>query len=1028
MDPTRFALGKTHFVMMTIILLMLSGIGSYWTMSRAEDPGYIVRTAQVRTQMPGASPERVELLVTDKLEKVIQEMPEIDYITSESKAGESVITVEILESYKDMRPIWDSLRRKVETGEEDLPETAGKPIVNDEYGDIFGIAFGIIGDGFSYKEVKDIADDIRDELLRIRLIAKVDIYGIQDERIFIEYYNEKLAELGISPEQLGEILSQRNIINPGGSINLGEERIVVEPSGNFESVEEIANAYIEIPGTKQIIKLDSMADVRRDYVDPPLSKMRCNGDSCLGIAVSMREGGNIIQLGNEVNALLDRLQQNYPVGLEFKMVAYQPQRVDQKIKEFSSSLAQAIVVVTLVMLIFLGLRTGLIVASLVPAAVCISFLVMAFFNIGLDQVSLAALMIALGMLVDNSIVMAENILVQSQEGVPIHEAASRSGSELKIPLLISSLTTVAAFLPIYLAESSTGEYTAPIFQVVAITLLTSWVVALTMIPILCISYLKGGETKKEEKEEDPFANSPFYTKYRGFLLSLVRRPMFTMLVIFGIFLVSMYAMTYVPKLFFPPNETPMFTAEIDLPIGTPIELTEEVLAKIDGFIEKELVETEDRDGVTTWASFVGNGGPRYRLQHAPEPPSPYYAFTIFSTTNFEVVQSLIDRLESHLFENFPNVKSQIRMLENGSPVKDPIEIRISGKDEDTLFRLVREIKGAIESVSNTRNVADDWGLKVRKAFVVVDEVRAQRAGVSNTDVAFSLEAAFSGVTLTEYRENDDIIPVVLRSVVARDPMLISTESFNVYNGSSGESVPILQVADMELEWQTANVKRRNRLKTVAVTSDLSGGVTAASVMQALKPKLEEIQSSLPTGYFMEIGGESFESGKANESISEKLPIAGVVILLLLMAQFNNIKKVLIIIVTIPLAMIGVIAGLLITGSYFGFMTLLGIISLAGIVINNAIVLIDRIEIENAAGLPIQEAIIMAAQRRLRPILLTTITTMAGLFPLWMGGGMMWEPMAIAIIFGLFVSTILTLGVVPVLYTIFFRVKFDKESK
>lgn len=1022
MDITAWAYHKRRFVLVTIMMFMIAGISVYRTIPKSEDPGYVVRTAKVTTFMPGASPERMEELVTNTLEKVIQEMPEIDYLKSESKTGVSIIYVNILESYTNMRPIWDSLRRKVETGARKLPSNAGTPIVDDEFGDVFGITFSIIGDGFSYREVKEIADDVRDLALQIHEVAKVNIFGAQAERVFIEYDDAKLSQVGLSPDQLAQILSRRNIINSGGQISTDKERLILEPTGNFESVDALRRTLIPIPGTDQVVALSDITHIERSYIDPPKSIMHTNGMTSLGMAISMRKGGNIIVLGEKVEALLGSLKAAYPIGIEFEISHIQSEVVTKKISDFVSNLLQAIVIVCLVMLCFLGLRTGLVVASLIPVAIILTVLVMPTLGIGLDQVSLAALIIALGMLVDNSIVMSESVMVQMERGKKAVDAAIDASQELRVPLLISSLTTAAAFLPIYLAESQTGEYCAAIFEVVTTTLLISWLVSITMIPILCILFIR---VKKKPKVKDPYKKSRFYTLYRRVLTLMLRWRLSTVGLAALALVLNLVGLGYVPKIFFPPSDDPKFSMAIELPIGVPIERTEGVITEIDQFIARELTVNEERsEGIESWVSYIGNGGPRFRLQHSPEPPNSHYSFTLFNATSMQAVEEAIEKLNQFVFERFPDVKAKIAKLQMGSPIDNPIEVRILGKDEDTLFALTDRIKEKLDTIDGTRNVQDNWGLRTKKLVVAVDEERAQRAKVTNASVARALESAFSGIQLSEYREDDEIIPIVLRSIVAKNPQLIGTEPFNVFSEQTGRFVPVQQVADLNVEWQPSQILRRDRLKAVTTMAALAPGMTAKEVTDQLLPWLEKESKSWPIGYRYEVGGEKDKSGRASKSVSDKLPVAGFIILLLLLGQFNSIRRTAIILLTIPLAMIGVTAGLLIAGSYFGFMTLLGIISLAGIVINNAIVLLDRINIEEQEnGLSPQDAIVMAAQARLRPILLTTITTVSGLLPLWMGGGAMWEPMAIAIIFGLVVATVLTLGIVPVLYSLFFRVRF-----
>ncbi len=1021
MDITRIALEKRYVTLVAIVVILIVGVDSYLKMPRSEDPGFIIRVAQVRTFFPGASPERMELLVTDKLEKTIQEIPELDFVSSTSKVGSSVITVSIKEQYKDMRPIWDNLRRKVDAAQTELPKGIIGPFVNDEFGDVFGIIIGLTGDGFDYAELKEVADELRDELLRIPDVAKVNITGEQKEQVYVEYDNARLTQFGLSPLQLGQILQKRNIILPGGDLTSRYEKIVLEPTGNFTSINDLRQTIINIPGSREVVRLQDVVAIYRSYVDPPVSMMHTNGLPSLGLAVSLREGGNILALGDSVKTLIQRANTVYPIGIEFEVIQFQPDAVARKINDFVSNLVQAVVIVTLVMLLSLGLRTGLIVASLIPSAIIASFFFMDLFGIGLNQVSLAALMIALGMLVDNAIVISESIMVRMEKGDKAKTAAIASALELKIPLLISSLTTAAAFLPIYLAESNTGEYTSPLFKVVTITLLCSWGLALTLIPLLCVTFLK----VKPATATDTF-NTRFYKIYRLVLLKLSRWPILTLVCVGMVFILSIKGLDYVPKIFFPKNDRPTFTAELEFPEGTPIQRTEEVVSSIEGYIQKSLMINEDNpSGIVNWSVFIGEGAPRFILPFNPEPPTPNYAIFLGNTTDHLIINpEILPQLEDYIRSNFPDVNPTLKKLPLGAPAWPPLAIRISGRDTDKLFAIVDEVKSKLREIPGAKSVTDNWGARSKKIVVHIDEARARMAGVSHEDIAISLQTYLTGIEITDFREDDKLIPIVLRSKSRAKHKGTPLGSLNVYAQATGKSVPITQVAEPEIIWQPGLIERRNRLRTVTVEALLKPGYTVDDVLSQLQPWIEEKASHWPFGFEWEFGGEAETSGKANKSIADKLPIAVLIILLLLVGQFNSLLRPLIILLTIPLALIGVTFGLLVTHSYFGFVTLLGIISLSGIVINNAIVLLDRIriEIENN-GLAPARAVIEAAQQRLRPILLTTATTIGGLLPLWLGGGPMWEPMAISIIFGLLFATVLTLGIVPVLYGLFYKISF-----
>ncbi|MEE8218668.1 MAG: efflux RND transporter permease subunit, partial [Vicinamibacteria bacterium] len=582
----------------------------------------------------------------------------------------------------------------------------------------------------------------------------------------------------------------------------------------------------------------------------------------------------------------------------------------------------------------------------------------------------------------------------------------------------------AAFLPIYLAKSSTGEYTAPLFKVVTIALLCSWLLALTVTPLLCVTFLR----VRGNPEAASF-DTPFHRRYRAGLLGGLRRPWLALGAVVGLLVVAFVGMGQLPFIFFPPSDKSTFTVALELPLGTSIERTEEVAREVNAFVDRELRVTDERpEGVLNWGTWIGEGAPKFELAYNPEPPSPNYAFLLVNSTSRETLLGLIPRLEAFCRDTFPDLEMTAHPLGIGPPIEIPIEVRLSGDDTEKLFGLVDRVRAYLRSIAGTKTVRDNWGLRTKKLVVRIDEPRALRAGVTNEDVAVSLQAMLSGFETTQFREADKVIPVTLRSVAADRQDLGKLETLNVYSQATGRSVPLKQVAEVEVAWEASRVYRRDRIRTVTVESDVQAGTTAAAAIAELRPWLEEESRGWDLGYHWELGGESETSTKANESIMVNLPLVGLIIVVLLVWQFNSVVKPMIILLTIPLSLIGVSFGLLVARQYMGFMPFLGIISLAGIVINNAIVLIDRIGIEiDENGLEPPQAVVEAAQRRLRPILLTTATTVGGLLPLWLGGGAMWEAMAVAIIFGLLFATALTLGVVPILYSLFYRVQYDQQQ-
>ncbi len=1035
---TAFALNNSVTVCVVVALLAFSGIASYFSLPKQQDPGFIIRSAVVTTVFPGANPVRVEQLVTDPIEEVLQEIPELDYIESKSRNGISIITVSFQEKYKDMRPLFDRMRRKVD----DLVDTGGlpggalAPMINDEYGDVYGILYTLQGDGFNSAELQEIADEVRSDLLKLSNVAKVEIHGEQDEVIYIEYEGARLQDLGLSPTSLQSALSSANILDSGGDIRIGQERIVLEPTGNFESVGDLGRTVIQVPGGG-VVYLSDIATIDRTYVDPRESMTRYQGTETLVLAISLKSGGDILTLNEELEAVVPQIEATYPYGISIKKVFSQPKLVEGSVNDFMSNLIQAVIIVALVMFAFLGVRTGIVVASLIPTTIVVTFVCMSYFGITVNQISLAALIIALGLLVDNAIVMAEAISIRRGNGEDKFSAAVQAGNEMAIPLLISSLTTCSAFLAIFLAESATGEYTADIFKVVSIALIASWVMAMTFIPILTTVVMKGDSKADARGEATSAYSGLMYRLYRPLLNFSLRRKFFPIVAAVILFVVAVQALQLVPQVFIPEREDPLINAKFNMPRGTDIAVTDAIIADIEGYIlanhmggttaesVEASVKESVKEGVVDFLSFIGVGTPRYVLAIDPDQEDTHLGAMIFNTTSDEAIPSIIDDVTRYASERYPDLEVKMRKMENGTPIDYPIEVRVTGDDIDTLYKLIVPIKQKLLSIPGVRDVSDDWGPKRKKLVIAIDQDRARRAGVTNADVALSLSTGLSGLQLTDYREGNDIIPVELRSASTDREDLSKLDGLVIYAQGSGASVPLKQVADVQLAWDYAIIKRRDRTRTITVRSLHLPGITATEVSNQFLPWLEDNAQRWPSGYEYDMGGELETSSDAGASIAEKLPISAALIFLLLVAQFNSVKKTLIILCTIPLGLIGVTLGLLVANSIFGFMTILGIISLAGIIINNAIVLIDRINIEREEnGLPAGEAVVEACQQRLRPIILTTCTTVGGMLPLWISRDPMFETMAVAIIFGLVFATLLTLIIVPVLYSLFFGVKYE----
>ncbi len=997
-------------------------------MARDSLPPFKVRSVNIVTSFPGGSPERVELLVTDKIEKKLQEMAELDYIESESRAGVSVVTVEILDSYDDLQPIYDEIRRKVNEVAPGLPDGCTYEIKDKDLVDVYGIIYSLTADGFTYRELYDVADDLRDALLKLDQAAKVEILGDQDERVYIDYDPARFAELGLSTDQIQNVLSKTNIIFPGGEVFIGTEQIIVEPSGDFESVEQIKRVIISDPSSPTIVYLGDVADVTRGYEMPRQSIVRVNGELGISLGINLKPGGNIVELGEQVDEVIDYYETIYPWGIEFTRTASQDVFVDKSVRDFQDNLVQSIVIVLIVMLLFLGLRTGIVVASLVPSVMVITLMIMSFMGIGLNQISLAALIMALGMLVDNAIVMVESTLVKMERGSDVREAVLASASELQVSLLISTLTTSAAFVAFYLAESIMADIVGPIFQVISIALLTSWVLAMTLIPLIATYLLKVKKDDKKKKKNKKNLFEKMADVYKPFLVFCLTHRLLFVGVILILFFSSIKLLDYVPKIFMPDSDRPLVTINVELPAGTRIDETENVVMGIEEYITETFLLPEDFEegalGVTDFTSFIGEGAPKYDLGYTPPEKTTYTAHMLLNTTDEQFNDVVIDSISKFCYEHYPDLIPSVRRLGTGGGNLEPVAVRISGRNPDKLMQMANDVEKKLLAIPGTKNVRNDWGQKTKKAVIDIDQDRAQLAGITNQDVAISLETYLTGRAISNYREDDKTIPIVMINYTDEDDLVSRLETVSIFSQQTGNSVPLSQVAKVNFEWQYTKIARRDLFKTVTVISEFQPGTTASEITDQLVPWMKEYSSDFGFGYYYEWGGDLESQDENMGSVINYLPMAFGIIILLLVGQFNSLKKPLIILLTIPLGLIGVVLGLLIGKSYFGFFAFLGLISLAGIVINNAIVLIDRIdfEIDENKRKP-ADAVIAAAKERFRPILLTTATTVVGLIPLWLGGGIMFEPLALSILFGLLFATVLTLVFVPILYSAFYRVSY-----
>ena len=1025
MNLTQFAIERNRITFTVLAVIVVMGLVLYQSLSRDSMPPYTVRVATVVSEFPGASPERVEQLVSDKIEKIAQELPELKEVSSTSRTGISVVSVTLVDQVPPtkLQSVWDRLRRKLNRMK-GLPEGVSPSLQDDGVGDVYGIIVGLTSDGFTYAQMKEYADDIKDDLIKLEDAAKVEIGGLQEERIFIEFDNARLKEYGLTAGILQNIIGSRNILSSGGEINLEEERIILEPTGNYNSVEDIRNTLIPMGNGTRLVSLKDITRVTKGYIDPPKQMVKVDGKNAISLHINLKDGANVIKLGVEVDKVVSQWQEILPVGLELSRLSSLDNYIDFKISDFINNLMQAIGIVLAVMLLFLGLRTGSIIASLIPIVTIMTLMLMGMISMGLNQVTLAALIMALGMMVDNAIVVAESIMVKMENGMEARKAAIDSCSELFTPLLISTLTTSAAFLAFFLAESTMGDIVGPIFVVISLALLSSWLVALTVITLFCYLFLR--IEKKGEKKPGLVDRiiSQLKVYYKELILMALARKWLVIMGIVIMFFGSLYGFTKIAFVFFPDSDRNMITVDINLPLGTKIERTSGIVTAMERYMTDSMLVNENRpNGITNWSSYIGEGPESYDLGYNPDEANSSYAHLLVNTSHSSFNNDVINQLDAYCFANFPSADIKVGPLGAGGGGV-PIEIKISGSDPDELARISKRVKTRLSGIQGTKNVKDDWGPKSKKFVIDIDQNRAQAAGVSSQDIATSLQTVLDGFQTGEYREDDKSIPVIMRGEAGQQQSLESLETLNVYAQNSGRSVPLLQVASIIPEWQYSKIKRLDLSRTINISSELRDDGNASAITNEITPWLDEQMESWPAGYSYQFGGDAKNTADNMGAVIKYLPLSAFIILMLLIIQFNSFRKTLMVTSTIPLGVIGVVIGLLIFQEPFGFMPFLGVISLAGIVINNAIVLIDRIEIEQTElQREVRDSVIAACLQRFRPILLATFTTVLGLIPLYLSGGEMWEGMAVSIMVGLLFGTIITLLFIPSFYSILFSVNY-----
>ena len=1020
MNLTGFALRNQPLVfIVTLALVAFAGM-ALQNFPSQEDPPITVREAVVTTFMPGMEAEDVELLVTRTIEQALARIPERDYIYSWSRDGVSIVRIKVRDAYEqdDLDIIWKDVRNKVNDTRGDLPDGAIGPLVNDDFGDVTVVSAALSGDGFSLAEMHRVAKLIRDALFLVPGVKRVDLHGVQQETIWIEFSTARIGQLGFSASAIGEALVAQNLVLPGGSIDTGQREVVVVPEGDLRTVEEIENVTIELPGTGQVIRLRDIATVRRAYVDPPEAPFYYDGEQSILLAVSMADGENVLDVGPRVAERLGEIEQMLPIGLQLRIGNYQPTHVERAVEAVRSNLMQTIVIVLVVIVGFLGFRTGAIVGLHVPLTMIVTLVVMFVMDIALHRISLATLIISLGLLVDNGIVVAEEIGKRLFQGEERQEAATNAGKTLSMPLLTSSITTVLMFIPLALAPHAAGEYLRSMSMVILISLSVSFILAMTVTPILCSRFLEKPETTEEEIAAQYETSA--YRTYRAMLGVLLRMRIPFLGLMVGVLFFGFWLFSYVPVQFMPESDRPQILVDVKLPSGYGIRETDRRIRELVDWLEDDSQNPE----ITQTLTYVGSGGVRFFVTIAPEPSAPNMGFILVTVESVAQVEEVMRRIRHHALSNLPTLDLLVKRMFMGAVETGLVEARISTLglrgDRDDLYAAGEQVATTFAGMPGTVNIYNDFENRVVKAHVEIDQARASRAGVTNEEIANSLQAVLDGGTATVMREGDEEIAITARAIAAERLSADRLFTANVFSRQSGAAIPLVQIATIEPQTSFFVIKRRDHAPTLTVRAK-SMRTTAIELQSEVESRIDEIVAPLGSRFVWEWGGETESRTDAQAALFAFVPVCLFGVLICLVGQFNSVRKPIVVLLTVPIAFTGVAIGLLVANGYYSFTALLGILSLVGIVVNNAIVMLEQIDLERGKGVPEYDAIISACQARMRPILMTTLTTILGMVPLIISRDPLFYDMAITIAFGLAFATILTLGLAPVLYATFMRV-------
>ena len=1022
MDIAAYFIERKVTSWMLTLILLIGGAIAFTNLGQLEDPEFTIKDALIITTYPGASPEQVEEEVTYPIESELQNLPYVDKITSTSKAGYSKVQLTIKDSYRaqELKQIWDEVRKKIRDIEGSFPTGVSSPLVLDDFGDVYGVMLAVHGEGYPYKDLENYVDYIKRELVLVDGIAKVSVAGEQSEQVTIEISRSKLANMGIAPSQLQSLLANQNSVSNAGSVKVGSEYIRISPTGEFKDISELENLIVGTPIDGNLIRLSDVATIKREYVDPQSHLVNFNGAKSLLLGISFSSGVNVVKIGADLEKRIEELKYQQPVGMEMDAIYFQSKEVDRSVSNFLLNLAEAVGIVILVLLVFMGIRSGILIGLILLLTILGTFIVMDYFHINLQRISLGGLIIALGMLVDNAIVVTEGILIGLQRGMTKLQAASSVVKQTKWPLLGATIIAVTAFAPIGLSPDAVGEFVGSLFYVLLISLLLSWITAITLTPFFCDLFFKESIAQGPTEESvDPYKGFLF-TGYKWLLDKALRFRWLTVVLLVGSLFTAGWAFQFVKQAFFPPSTTPMFYMDVQMPEGTHIEDTYAKVQKI----EAELLGDERIEYVT---STTGQGALRFMLTYNAEQTNSSYAQFIIRTTTKEVIPELLTELYQKMKEGYPELEVKLERLQLGPAGGAKIEARISGPDPKLLRQYSAQIQEIYRADGGLENIKDDWRQPVKVLRPIFNDAQARRLGISKTDLDNVLLSNFTGSQIGLYREGTDLLPIV-QTVPANERVSIDQiRDLQIYSPSSGSYVTLSTlVSGFETQWENPIIERRDRKRTITVMADpnILGDETAMAVFGRIRGPVEAIE--LPAGYSLEWGGEYESSTDAQANIFKALPMGYLFMFIITILLFNSIRVPLTIWFCVPLALVGVSSGLLIMNSAFGFMALLGFLSLSGMIVKNGIVLADQINFERDQGTEIYQAIFNSAVSRVRPVCMAAVTTILGMVPLLYDA--FFEGMAVVISFGLGFATILTLIAVPVFYAMLFRVKYRKHAE